>query len=626
MIEIVSRTRVKQWTRDGSGRIVFAIAAVLLLAAAGILIVQHLLPADLLRKQVVAQIQRSTGFSAKIYGPAELRFFLRPRIVIQNLRIADASGAVELDAPRVVGYLRLLPLLVGRFEIGHAVLYQPKLIADLDRGPVSRGGVVQQAIRTTGGDVAGLQAPLGVISVVDGEALVKTKKVASSVTLDAINMYADWPRLGASADFSGDVIFRGVPMRLRGWLERPLDVLRGGESASILQLKSPILTFWSSGRLSGGSRLQYNGSISATAPSLRKLAEKAGYSFSKHGTFANLDLSCDVDIESGNAAFTNLTLHLDGNDYQGNLEIRDIAHVPHFSGTLASDFLDVTPFLIGLREPTASGALWNHKPIDLEQLDLADLDLRVSAARLRIYNLEVHDAALSLLTKPGLIDLALAEATSNNGVIRGRFELAKKSHTFDLRVSGSASGIDVQPMVFDGQRPLSGSLNGSIGLESSGANLDALMQGLSGQAALSVGNGSFAGVDLIPTLAGGANRKTGEKLAVVRGTTNFDHLTLDLRLAHGVATIKDGKVSGQNLQLGLGGTLDVGHRQLDILSLGQITPAGKSPGAIPARFELKGPWSAPSFYQGPADLHLPKPAHANDSLPDMTAPPPPAEE
>ena len=107
------------------------------------------------------------------------------------------------------------------------------------------------------------------------------------------------------------------------------------------------MTLWSSGRFAGGTRLQYNGSISATAPSLRKLAETIGYSFSKHGTFANLDISCDVDFANGDAAFTNLALHLDGNDYEGNLEIRDIAHTPHFSGTLASDFLDVTPFLIG---------------------------------------------------------------------------------------------------------------------------------------------------------------------------------------------------------------------------------------------------------------------------------------
>ena len=149
--------------------------------------------------------------------------------------------------------------------------------------------------------------------------------------------------------------------------------------------------------------MEYSGSVSATAPSLRTFAETIGYTFSKHGTFADLALSCDVDVAAGNATFTNLILRLDGNDYQGNLEIQNVAHSPQISGTLASDFLDVTPFLTGVREPAVSSGLWSRKPLDLPQLDLANLDLRVSATRLRLYDLEVHDAALSLLAKPGFM-------------------------------------------------------------------------------------------------------------------------------------------------------------------------------------------------------------------------------
>ena len=76
-----------------------------------------------------------------------------------------------------------------------------------------------------------LQAPLGKLSIVEGEAFIKTKNNPSGISLDTINMYADWPRLSASADFNGQVNFRGMPVRLQGWLETPLDILRGGESA-----------------------------------------------------------------------------------------------------------------------------------------------------------------------------------------------------------------------------------------------------------------------------------------------------------------------------------------------------------------------------------------------------------
>ena len=56
-------------------------------------------------------------------------------------------------------------------------------------------------------------------------------------------------------------------------------------------------------------------------------------------------------------------------------------------------------------------------------------------------------------------------------------------------------------MVFEGERPLTGSLDASLRLESSGQDVNALMQGLNGEAAFSASNGSFNGVDLIQTLA-----------------------------------------------------------------------------------------------------------------------------
>ena len=98
-------------------------------------------------------------------------------------------------------------------------------------------------------------------------------------------------------------------------------------------------------------------------------------------------------------------MSLDGNDYEGNFAVESENGLPRFSGTLASDLLDVTPFLPGLPEPSGAEALWNHQALDLSDLGFADLDLRISASRLRLYEMEVDNAALSLVTKPGLIDL-----------------------------------------------------------------------------------------------------------------------------------------------------------------------------------------------------------------------------
>jgi AsmA protein len=623
MIDLVSGSRQAPVRLRGMTTLVAACAAAAVLGAALLVALQVLMPARLLSKAVSTQIQKATGLSTKIDGATEFLIFPRPRVVVHTLHIADRDGVISADIVKVVGFVRLLPLVAGRVEIAQAILFQPKFNINLNQMPAATGGAGANA------PSAGLnvRAPLGKFSIIDGQALIVTKKAPANIALDAINVIFNWPRLDGSAEFDGSLNFRAVPTVIEGWLEQPLAALQGRDSVSVFHLKSPVLAFWSSGRLSGGPKFQYHGSISASSPSLRSLAETAGYAFTKRGTFADLDLSCEVDYDASSAALTNVNLKLDGNDYEGTLDIQDLAHTPRISGTLASDFIDVTPFLTGVKEPAARDGLWSHKPLDLGNLDLPHLDLRVSAAHLRLYDIQVEDAALSLLTKPGLIDLDLPAATSNSGTIKGHFELTEKNHQFNSQVSGSGTGIDLQPMVLEHNQPLSGSLDASIALESSGEDLSALMHGLTGQATLVASNGTFTSVDLLSTLAHSASKTAGEQIDPVAGTTGFDRFNLNLDVVGGIATIKSGDISGPDLQIGLGGTVNIGQRQLDVLSLSRVgQSSGKTSRMVATQVELKGPWAHLRFYQAPKDLHLPSFPPQKDALPDTTLSPPPPQE
>lgn len=592
------------------------VAALLAIGVAAAGAAHVIYSADTLNKDVAAQIRRTTGFATRVDGSTRFYLFPQPRIEIENVSIFDPAGAVRIEAGAFTAYVRLLPLLVGRIEIGHAALYRPDMFVALDRKPMVPQGAVGKFAQSGGSSQDTSAMLLGRIDIVDGRLRIETRPTQAT-DIDTINMSVDWPSAYASAALSGELTLHGVPLGVEAWLSQPIELLRGGQSATTLRVRSDVLTLSTSGQISVTPRLQYIGPVSADAASLRKLAAIAGYSFPRHGTFGNFDLRGDLDFESDSAALTNLHISLDGNDYEGNLAVEKDNGLPRFSGTLASDLLDITPFLAGTPEP--SGSTWNHEAPDLSDLRFVDLDLRISASRLRLYDMEVADAALSLMTKPGLIDLALAEASSNRGTLMGRVSLAAKDKTLEFHVIGSGKDIDISPMdlAFDGRHPLSGSLNASVVLDSTGTDLGHLFQGLAGRAEIVVADGAIKGVDLPATLLQPGHNAGDAPIKPMDGTTAFDRLSFGLELSNGVAKIEQGQVSAPNMQLNFAGSADVRQRTIDLAALGQaISSVSRRVTSTPLSLRVRGKLGSLQLFQGEPGLRLPVAPQQSHDLPD----------
>lgn len=597
------------------------IAAVLMIGAATTGLAHFLLSADVLDRDVVAQIRRSTGLATTIDGTTRLYLFPCPRVDVENVTFSDTTGGVRINSAAFSAYLRIVPLLVGRIEIGRAVLYQPDIRIAIDRRPMHPAGeigrIAQSSILPQTNAVL-----LGRIDIVDGHVRIETQD-AQAAEIDAVDMSVDWPSTYASAALNGEFAVHGTLIGVQAWLAQPMELLRGGQSATTLRLQSDVLTLSTSGRVAVTPRIQYVGQVSASAASLRKLAEIVGYSFPRHGTFANFDAHGDIDWEGNNAALSNLHMSLDGNDYEGSLAVENNGGLPRFSGTLASDLLDLTPFLAGLPEPRGTAALWNHQALDLSDLSFADLDLRISASRLRLYAMEVDDAALSLMTKPGLIDLALAEATSNRGTVEGRVSLAAQGKTLEFHVNGTGKNIDISPMLVGGRRPLSGVLHASLALDSGGADLPHIVQGLAGRADISIADGTINGFDLAATLQAAGPKLPGEPIASSPGATAFSSLSFGVQLADGLAQIQRGKFSAPGVVLNFAGNADFAHRRLDLAALGEATQSSSRRNqSQQLSLRLKGSFEAPQLIQGEPDLRLPAlPPHSDDLPVDPAADP-----
>jgi AsmA protein len=578
-------------------RRIIALGVAVALCGIAAVLIPSLFSTETLNRDIELQIHRTTGLSTRITGPVRFSFLPQPVVEIANIDLSDPSGALRISAQSLTGYLRFMPLLAGRFEIARASLAHPSLVIDLDGRPMTSDSAIGRAAEAKPSDSETREneyTRLGSVDLVGGSARLVSKAAHVDRFLEDVSVSIDWPNLGAAAEVTGRFKFGDEPVKLSAWFAKPIELLRRADSEVTLKVDSAVASLATSGTFTAGSHLQYRGSVEAKVASLRRLAELTGHSFPQHGRFADLDLSCDATFGTNTAALSNLRLRLDGNEYEGTLAIQNGDAKPLVSGTVATNYLDLAPFLVGLPDPLLEGQRWNPAPLDTTDLGFADLDLRVSATRLRLAQMEVRDAALSLITRTGGMDLTLAEATANQGKVKGRLSLAVQDGGLTLRATGSVKDLRLRPLPInvDGRHELSGSLGGTLSLDSEGSSVSGLMSNVAGKIQLSLDSGALTGFDLESLLSLG----TSSRQTTLDANAPLDGAKVGLKIAAGRAEIETGRVQTKGINLVFGGNANLAERSFDLWALTQPLP-----GSEPAdgeqqkmtRISLTGPWDVP---------------------------------
>ena len=159
--------------------------------------------------------------------------------------------------------------------------------------------------------------------------------------------------------------------------------------------------------------------------------------------FEDFALNAEANISADSASFSSLHLQLDGNYYDGALALITGEKRPILSGTLAADSLSLRPFIANRAPALAHDGQWSRDAFDLDWENFADVDLRVSAARLSLPGLDLEDAAFSVLNQKDRLDIALIEAKAYSGNLKGRASFAKTDAGLEMRASGGASDVDI---------------------------------------------------------------------------------------------------------------------------------------------------------------------------------------
>lgn len=529
----------RRWPVTTALAFLVSAASVVVLACA-----PYVFDRDGVGREIAAQIRTATGLQISTADAVQFNLLPRPNIVADGVRIVDPSGAISIDAVQLRGHARLLPLLVGRVELTDASLVRPQMAIDLDSRPASPDNTIGRALNGSADSEVQHSTSLGIVTLVEGSAVLKSRKFSKLPKLEKLNLTIDWPDVGSPATMTGSGVVQGVPTDFTTWLAEPSSLMRGGRTDLTVNVHSSALDLNAIGEITSADPFGFKGHLVTSGPSLANLLDRADLDIPLPAPFQNFGLTADATFSADREGqpvldLQSLQLRADGNAYDGTLAIQGGAQ-PLITGTLASEQVNLAPFLKWLPNPLDDQHRWSQTPTRIPAGPPFSFDLRVSAGRLRVASLTLSDAAISILTREGRTEFGLIEGKAYGGSVRGRLSIGPSGSAMDVRAAASVSDMDASTLGWDilGHQIATGTLAASVNLEASGDTPFALINNLTGSGKLGLQNGELSTFDLADTRHDSARNDSG------RGRTPFQSLSLDARISDGAALVNQGALSG----------------------------------------------------------------------------------
>jgi len=574
----------------GLKRLLIAAGVVTAAGAAFLSGASLLVSADGAREAVKAQIRAVTGLDPVLRGPVDVSLFPSGTVSLADVVLGDADGkAPPLAAERLIAQLRIVPLLMGRIEIASIVLDHPRIsvaIAPDGRSNwspllASLANALKPADRAAA--FTEIRVENGAITIEDaGNDLVEN--------LTKVDLSLAWPSISRTFGAAGTFWWRNEPVDASVTITDFLAALTGDGSGLKLRLGAAPLALAFEGVMSDTPSLKVDGTLSAQAPSLRDALRWTGDTPVPDGGFGRFTLKGQARMVGSAIALSGVNVELDGNAAEGVLTYAANG-LRTWQGTLAAGDLDLSPYVSAVRLTNDNAREWDPMPIGLEGLTGFALDLRLSAARVRIGRLQVGRTAVAASLRGGKLMVTVGEAQAFNGVITGSLTLAKSGAGAEVKSDMQFTDVDLDACLGEliGLRRIEGKGNLNIALEGSGASVLNLTHNLSGTVTLTSQQGSLAGMNVEQVLRR-LERRPLSGADLRNGRTPYDKLNVALKIVNGAVTVEDATVDGASVRIALEGGASIPGRDLDLKGTASLLN-GPNDVAFALPFVVVGPWN-----------------------------------
>jgi AsmA protein len=592
-------------------RLGLPIAAILGVVLAVLASISLLLDRDALREAVEAQIRAVTGLDLVVNGGIDVTVFPQSRVVFHNVGLKGGGAAdPALSVDTLVANLRLLPLLMQRFQIADVILARPQIrvVREAD-GSSNWTPFIDTLTRTV---KPGAESPLSFseIRIQDG-ILTYTDAAKQVETIGDINLSLAWPSISRSFAATGQFDWHGARVDGSISVNDFLAALSGERSGLKIRVAAPALKFAFDGAVANKTSLMMDGTLTADSASLRNALRWIGQAPPGRGGFGRFALKARANLVGPSLALTNVNVELDGNTAEGVMTYSNIGRQT-LQATLAAGTLDFTPYVSTFRWLASGARDWNRQLFDLTALSTTDLDIRLSAAKLTVGSTRLGRTALGANLRNGTLALSVAEAQIFGGIAKGSFGISRDDVAADIKAQFQLVDVDLQSCASEmfGTGKLSGRGNLTVVLGATGSSPFGLAQTLAGTATLIGHDGAISGFNVEQLLKRLERRPLSGGGHFRSGQTPFDTLKIAVRFNDGVATADDIQINGPNANLTLTGTASVPLREYDLKGVASLVSTAADTSKFELPFVVQGPWDDPLIFPDPVSLIRRSPASA----------------
>ncbi|WP_374991418.1 AsmA family protein [Bradyrhizobium sp. LHD-71] len=582
-----------------------AFVAVALLAAGSVTL---LLDRDAVRAAVEAQVRAATGMELTA-GQTSVSLFPTPTVTYRDVRLGGPGEAV-LSIQELTANLRMLALVLRRFEIADLVLTDPRIT--VRRGADGLSNWEPLIERLEGQSKAGVSAvSFSEVRIKNGILTYQDDVRGLSEVIADIDVSLAWPSISRSFAATGDFNWRGERIDGSMSIANFASALSGERSGLRARFSSAPVKIAFDGTITNRTNLALDGNLTVDSASLRDALRWAGHDLPAGAGFGRFSLKARANATETSIALANVNVELDGNVAEGVMSYgsngRQTLH-----GTLAADTLDITPYISTIRMVTGGSRDWNRQPFDLSGLSGNDLDLRLSAARMTVGKTRIGRTALGLNVRDGALMLSVGEAQVFGGVAKGSFNVTRADANAGVRAQFQLLDVDLETCLGElfGMRRIAGKGTLGVTLEAVGANPFGLAQSLDGRATLTGRDGALTGFNVEQLLKRLERRPLSGAGDFRSGRTPFDTLNVALRLNDGIATTEDVRLDGPTVQLALTGAASIPSREFDLKGVATLVSAAGAARPFELPFVIQGPWDDPLILPDSESLLRRSPASA----------------
>jgi AsmA protein len=597
---------------QGMKRLGMPIAALLGVALIGLIATSWFLNRDALRQAVEAQIRAVTGLDLVVNGTIDVSVFPGSYVSFHDVGLkggGTAEPALAVDV--LTANLRLLPLLLRRFEIADVMMLRPHIHVVRAADGVSNWTPFIDTIARTMKPGADNQVSFSEIRIQDGVLNYEDAANHLSETLDDIDLSLAWPSISRSFAATGQFDWRGE--RVDGSVSASdfVAALSGDRSGVKARLASAPLKLAFDGTVANRTSMMMEGTLTIDSPSLRNALRWTGQAPPGSGGFGRFALKARANVVGASIALTNVNVELDGNAAEGVMTYANNGRQT-LQATLAAGNLDLTPYISTFRLLASGARDWNRQLFDLNSVSTTDLDMRLSAARVTVGSTKLGRTAFGANLRGGALALSVAEAQMYGGIAKGSFGVARSDAVADVKAQFEFTDVDLQSCASElfGITKLSGRGNLNVSLVASGASPFGLAQSLDGTATLTGHDGAISGFNVEQLLRRLERRPLSGAGNFRNGSTPYDNLTLAVKFADGIATAEDIRVEGPAARITLTGTASVPAREYDMKGVASLTSAPNATPSFDLPFVVQGPWDDPLIFPDPESLIRRSPASA----------------